>query len=189
MDATSLKLTNMPPMIFINKNIPGDRWRFTLAHELAHLVMHDTPTETMEDEADAFASEFLVPRDEVESQFSRCANIRLQDLANLKPFWKVSMGMLLMKASKLGFIDSNQNRYLWSQMAKMGYKTKEPNEIEREELNNYPNLFKYYSDVLKYSVEDMANTVFIPPLEFESLHGEGLDLPPPSPPRPSLRVV
>ncbi|MBK7012326.1 MAG: ImmA/IrrE family metallo-endopeptidase [Xanthomonadales bacterium] len=45
-------------MIFINKDVPGDRWRFTLAHELAHLVMHDIPKPDMEDEADEFASEF-----------------------------------------------------------------------------------------------------------------------------------
>ena len=40
-DGTSLWISETPPLIFINKDLPQDRYRFTLAHELGHLIMHD----------------------------------------------------------------------------------------------------------------------------------------------------
>ena len=171
MDATSIHLTDMPPLVFINKDLPGDRWRFTLAHELAHLVMHDTPTETMEDEADSFAGEFLTPALELRAQFKRLGKIRIQDLVNMKPYWQVSMQSLLVQAAKLNAINSNQKRYLWSTISRLGYRLREPNPIPVEKTQNYQNLFKYYKDVLGYSIEDMAKSVVLIPSEFESLHG------------------
>ena len=170
MDATSVYLTDMPPLVFINKNIPGDRWRYTLAHELAHLVMHNTPSEMMEDEADEFASEFLTPSVELSSQFKRMAKIRLQDLINLKPYWKVSAQSLLVQADKLGAINSNQKRYLWATISKLGYRLKEPNPIPVEKTQNYQNLIKYYREELCYSIEEMAKKVCLTPSEFEALH-------------------
>ena len=174
MDATSLRLTDAPPMIFINRDIPGDRFRYTLAHELGHLVMHDTPRETMEDEADAFAAELLMPGDEMRPQFQRIGRVRLQDLANLKPYWKVSMSALLMRATSIGHINRNQGRYLWMQMSKLGYRTKEPNPIEKEQISNYPNLLLYYTNELEFGIEDVAQTVAIWPREFELLHEAAL---------------
>ena len=169
-DGTSLKVNNMPPIIFINKDLPGDRWRFTLAHELAHLVMHDVPRESMEDEADEFAAEFLMPKVELKAQFSRMGRIRLQDLSNLKPYWKVSIASLIMRASALGFLTKNQARYLWMQMSKAGYRLREPNEIPQEAVSNYPNLFEYFTQNLGFGLDEMAKLTFIHPQVFESLH-------------------
>ena len=42
-------ISETPPLIFINKDLLQDRYRFTLAHELGHLIMHDIPHENMED--------------------------------------------------------------------------------------------------------------------------------------------
>lgn len=48
--------------------MPNDRKRFTLAHELGHIVMHlrsedfDKPEEEKEKEANLFAAEFLLPK-------------------------------------------------------------------------------------------------------------------------------
>ena len=43
---------NEQPVIFINVEVPTDRKRLTLAHELGHLVLHSVePTEDMEDRA------------------------------------------------------------------------------------------------------------------------------------------
>ncbi|WP_295455529.1 ImmA/IrrE family metallo-endopeptidase [uncultured Thiodictyon sp.] len=176
MDATSLRFNDMPPLVFINQEIPGDRWRFTLAHELAHLVLHDTPTEQMEDEADAFAAEFLMPDSELRPQFSRIERIRIQDLANLKPFWKVSMGALLVRANNLGFMNPNSYRYLWMQMAQMGFKTKEPNPIAKENIQNYPNLFAYFKS-LGYSLDDLCKTILAFRNDVESLHRFAMILP------------
>ena len=60
-DGVSYRVSDLPPMVFLNRARPADRLRFSLAHELGHLVMHRYPTTNMEDEADAFASELLMP--------------------------------------------------------------------------------------------------------------------------------
>ena len=46
----------LPPMFFLNEDIPGDRQRLTLAHELGHVVMHRVPTPEGEREAFEFGS-------------------------------------------------------------------------------------------------------------------------------------
>ena len=43
LDALSFRLPGLPPLIFMNSVVPGDRYRFTLAHELAHLALHNHP--------------------------------------------------------------------------------------------------------------------------------------------------
>ena len=171
MDATSLRLNEMPPMIFINMHIPGDRWRFTLAHELAHLICHDIPHEEMEDEADAFASELLMPGSELKAQFSRMKNIRLVDLANLKPYWKTSMQALLMKADELGHITNNQKRYLWASLSKQGWRTKEPNMLERETPSTYKKIFEYFLSTLQYKTKELGEMLMVSPLDLVELYG------------------
>lgn len=66
-DGLTMFTTNQAPVIWINRNIPNDRKRFTLAHELGHLVMHlrsenlEKPEDQKEIEANEFAGEFLMP--------------------------------------------------------------------------------------------------------------------------------
>jgi Zn-dependent peptidase ImmA (M78 family) len=161
----------MPPVVFINFDVPGDRWRWTLCHELAHLCMHDIPHETMEDEADAFAAEFLMPRVEMQAQFSRYARLRLQDFANFKQYWKTSMGSLIERAHDLGHLDGNQRRYLWMTMAKLGYRLKEPNPVEVEAPQTFKKIVQYFREELKYSPDDLGKLLKLNPRELESLHG------------------
>lgn len=169
MDGTSLKLNTLPPLIFMNRELPGDRWRFTLAHELAHLVMHDVPRESMEDEADAFAAELLMPAAEISQQFKRLRPLRLQDLADLKPYWRASMASLLMQAGKMDFVTPRQKQYLFQQMSMMGYRRKEPIEIPREQARAFEGLVAYFLGDLSYSVDELAASVNLLPREFRSV--------------------
>lgn len=174
MDATSLWLADSPPMIFISDQIPGDRWRFTLAHELAHLVMHDVPHDAMEDEADAFASELLMPAADLKAEFARLGQIKLRDLAEMKLYWKTSMAALLMRASHLGFLNENQSRYLWMTMSKLGYRSKnassEPNPIPREEPANAKKLMALFANELQFSIGDLARLMKLPVEDIKKLY-------------------
>ena len=125
----------------------------------------------MEDQADAFAAEFLLPEIELKPQFARIGKVRLQDLANLKPYWKVSMQALLMRASSLGRLQKSESQYLWMQIGKLNFRTKEPNPLPREEVKTYPAMVKFFEDELKYSLEEMATVLKVTPRELESLHG------------------
>lgn len=50
-DAIGRWIPGLPPIFCVNQNIPKDRLRFTLAHELGHMIMHDAASPEMEDEA------------------------------------------------------------------------------------------------------------------------------------------
>ena len=125
----------------------------------------------MENQADKFAAEFLLPEMELKPQFSRIGKIRLQDLANLKPFWKVSMQALLMRASSTGHIAKSEAQYLWMQISKLNYRKNEPNPLQKEEVKTYPAMVKFFEEELKFSKDEMASALNITPLELESLHG------------------
>lgn len=170
-DATSIRLAEIPPVIFISTRISSDRWRWTLVHELAHLLIHQVPTETMEDQADAFAAEFLLPEIELKPQFARIGKIRLQDLANLKPYWKVSMQALLMRATGLENLKKSEAQYLWMQISKLNYRMNEPNPLPKEAVKTYPEIMKFFEEQMEYSKDDMASVLNITPRELESLHG------------------
>ncbi len=58
---------------------PADRYRFSLAHELGHLVLHQSPGDsgTQERQADEFASEFLMPARDIRSAFQPRVDLEL----------------------------------------------------------------------------------------------------------------
>lgn len=158
-DATSLRLLEMPPLIFINKDIPGDRWRFTLAHELAHLIMHRIPHEKMEEEADEFAAEFLVPEIEVVPQFKLVPTLKLPDLIKLKEYWKVSIAMLVMRAKSLKIINDTQFRYQFMMLSKNGFRIDEPAPLHKEKPRNVEQIISTLVDHLGFTKEDIAKAL------------------------------
>jgi transcriptional regulator with XRE-family HTH domain len=65
-DATSIWPPKMPPIFFMGTNFPTDRIRFSLSHELGHIIMHqDSPNPYQEYQADEFAAEFLMPENDI----------------------------------------------------------------------------------------------------------------------------
>lgn len=170
MDGTGLWLNDMPPMIFINQDLPGDRWRFTLCHELAHFVMHEVPHELMEDEADAFAAEFLMPEVQLRADFARMGSIRLSNLVALKPYWKVAISALILRASDLGAINDYEKKRLFAARGDAGGNA-EPIQIDREPVQNLANILGYFRSDLKFQADDMRGLLKINPPELKSLYG------------------
>lgn len=158
-DGVSLRPTGLPPCIFLNESQPADRMRFTLAHELGHLVMHKTHNPEMEDQANAFAAALLVPRSDID--FGR--RITLSTLAHFKPIWKVSMAMLLVQAKVYNCITKSQSDYLWRQMSASGYRSQEPRELdfsaERPAFIN--DLIELHREQLEYSDEELSEKVLM----------------------------
>ncbi|MDR3580094.1 MAG: ImmA/IrrE family metallo-endopeptidase [Oryzomonas sp.] len=147
-----------PPIIFVNKNIPGDRLRFTLCHELGHIVMHKYPSEDMEKEADMFASELLMPEADIKPSL---AYLSLHKLSSLKLYWKVAMSALIYRAAKLGQITERQTKYLYMQLSKAGYRTREPAELDipKETPMLLKRLINIHMEDLSYTVKDLATIV------------------------------
>lgn len=111
-------------VILLNKTPPVDRRRWTLAHELGHLVMHADYADTdMEAQANAFAAEFLMPEAFI-GPYLR--NVTLGRLQALKQEWDVSMQALIQRAASLGKITRSQQMSLYKQLGNRGWRTREP---------------------------------------------------------------
>jgi Zn-dependent peptidase ImmA (M78 family) len=133
LDAFSTWIEGRQPVVVLNPMRPGDRQAFSLAHELGHLVMHYPLTagqEHIEDEANLFAAELLMPADAIRPELS--PPITLSLLAELKSRWRVSIGALLQRAKELQVVTDRQYKYLRMQMAQSGWTKREPVEIAPE---------------------------------------------------------
>lgn len=122
-DALSDWVLGRRPVLLANKHAPGDRQRFTLAHEAGHAVMHDAPGEMIEIQADRFAAELLMPAADIRGEFGR---VSLERLLELKSTWRVSAAALLRRAHTLGHVNDHTYRRLNTEMSAAGWKTQEP---------------------------------------------------------------
>lgn len=173
-DAVSYRVSDLPPLIFLNSSSPGDRQRFTLAHELGHLVMHKVPSECMEKEADEFASELLMPEEEIARELKE---LNMHKLWKLKPRWNVSMAALVKRAKMVGSIPANKEQYLWVQLSKSGYRLEEPVELYIE-----PEKPTFINKIIELNLEDcsridLSNKLYLSELEFAELYMTGEEKP------------
>jgi len=163
LDAQSHWIPGMPPLFFVNRDIPADRLRFTLSHEIGHIVMHRIPTPNIEEEADLFASAFLMPRDEIMSELSPFS---LERAMRLKRVWKVSIAALIMRAHHLGVIPEWKKRKLFTRMSAAGYRTKEPVTFEAEEAATVRRLIETYQKGMGYGTRELASQLALSEDEF-----------------------
>ena len=158
-DAVSFCTKRARPLFFISVFSPGDRLRFSLCHELGHIVMHQNEIRPdVEMEADRFAAEFLMPKRYIEPYLY---DLTLSKLASLKIQWKVSMAALLKRASDLKTITPNQSQYLWKQMSKYGYRQREPDHlaIPVEAPVLYREIVEVYRKDLEYDISELCKLV------------------------------
>lgn len=104
------------PVIGISVSIPGDRFRLTLGHELAHLLLHVKPGIDIESEATRFASILLFPPAEFDEQMPQRPQLR--DFVSLKSSWGVSAAALVYRAHELEYLNDDRYRALQIQMSK-----------------------------------------------------------------------
>jgi len=122
------------PVIAISSGRPSDRIKFSVAHELGHLVMHKivvARVAEMERDADKFAAEFLLPEKAMEYEIH--SPVTLTSIARLKLRWGVSMQALIRRAKDLDIITSRQYRYLFEQLSQRGWRVREPRNLDLPE--------------------------------------------------------
>ena len=171
-DGVTMRLRDVPPLIFLNKNAPPDRMRHSLAHELGHLVMHSVPTEAMESEADTFAGELLAPMAELRSDLIG-GRITLERLVQLKKFWRVSVASILYRAGKYGLLSENQSSYLWRQISAKGWKKREPDEtqFDPEVTQLFGHVLSLHEKELGYDAADFGRMLHLSPNDVRVLYG------------------
>jgi Zn-dependent peptidase ImmA (M78 family)/transcriptional regulator with XRE-family HTH domain len=111
------------PLVFLSpeKNDKA-RSRFDAAHELGHLVLHpdnEPGSKLLENQAHAFAAEFLMPRAEIIDQLPRRAD--WPTFHALKRHWGVSLRALVFRARFLGTLSEASYRRANQQLSMWGY--------------------------------------------------------------------
>jgi Zn-dependent peptidase ImmA (M78 family)/transcriptional regulator with XRE-family HTH domain len=160
-DACSMFVGDVP-VIFINQLLNAVRYRWTIAHELAHLVMHRIPSDSdeQEEQANRFASELLMPEDEIRPSL---LPITVDRLARQKLKWRVSMQAILYHAKNMGVIAERQFRYVCMIINKLGYREIEPhdNDIPKESPRLLRELIDMHLQDLSTTTHELAQELSI----------------------------
>ena len=147
----------------------GDRQRFTLAHELGHLVLHTRRrfVPDPEDEANRFAGAFLVPRHRAEEFVT--TDVTLRDFAQLKATWGVSIQAIIMRCSQLGLIDPARKTSLFKQISARGLRKNEPVKVHHETPALLSKLIEDRFDQGMFRYRRAAETLGLPALVLATL--------------------
>ncbi|MEO0636823.1 MAG: XRE family transcriptional regulator [Pseudomonadota bacterium] len=120
------------PCVFLNNQKSSERSRFDAAHELGHLVLHQRSAlsgNDVEKDADAFASNFLMPKEEFLTA-GRISNI--SEMMDLKQRWGVSLAAAIFRAYRLQMISKYQYETMFKEISVRGWRKSEPNSMKRE---------------------------------------------------------
>lgn len=124
------------PVAVVSMQVPDDRRRYNLAHELGHLLMRceGLPTKDEEGLANRFASALLVPASVARHELgTRRTRLDVNELAILKLKYGFSMQGWVRRAFDLGIIDAGQYRSLCVMFSRNRWKRVEPVKFEGNE--------------------------------------------------------
>jgi Zn-dependent peptidase ImmA (M78 family)/DNA-binding XRE family transcriptional regulator len=158
----------------INSQMPGDRIRWTLAHELGHIVMHRLPTPNMETEADEFAAEFLMPSQEIKPDLQ---SLYPEKLAGLKMRWQVAMTAILLHALKLGAVTERQYRTVIYRLAAEGITRANESagpHVPVEKPSLISELIDFHLSDLGYSLAQLSEFLWIKVSEFRKRYAHAV---------------
>lgn len=118
-------------LIALNSQRPGERMRFTAAHELGHWVMKlpdDMPEKDKENCCHRFAGAFLYPAHSVKGDFGshQRAHVHAQELLIAKRQYGLSMQAVLRRLKDLHLLSDAGYKTLSIQFSMRGWRTDEP---------------------------------------------------------------
>jgi Zn-dependent peptidase ImmA (M78 family) len=122
------------PFVFLNTMKTAERGRFDAAHELGHLVLHcegrDLTGVQAEQEANEFASAFLMPRESVVAHMP--ASPLVDQILQGKKIWNVSALALTYRLHDIGMLSDWHYRTACAELGRRGYRGQEPDGTQRE---------------------------------------------------------
>lgn len=129
-DAFSVPFPDWPVAVLGDDKAKCDRERFSAAHELGHLVMHDirnAGSKAIESQANRFAAAFLMPASDIRAELPATASWR--DLVMLKKRWGASIGALLRRAVTLNVMPETTYLQAVRYMSARGWRIDEPGDL------------------------------------------------------------
>ncbi|MBP2453484.1 XRE family transcriptional regulator [Mycolicibacterium lutetiense] len=111
----------------------GDRQRFTVAHEIGHIVLHKNRAVAIklrEQEAHHFAGAMFLPRDVASREISE--TLSLHGFMRLKAQYGLSIQAAIARGRTLGLISQERQRSLMIQISSRGWRKSEPVDVRPE---------------------------------------------------------
>lgn len=164
-DGVSLITSKGNPLIIINSKMSADRKRFTIAHELGHILLHECVDTFVPDcrdkekEANTFASELLYPES---LAFSQLTGLTLSKLPALKGYWKISMSAILEKARLLGCVNDSKYVQIRTEFSRRGWLKNEPYPVLIDDSGVVDKMVKIAKSELGYTDTTMRRTASLP---------------------------
>lgn len=152
-------------IIIVNRNMSNDRVRFTLAHELGHILMHQSvdfvisESRDREKEANAFASEFLLPSQALKTQL---VGMKFSDLPALKRYWHASMASIVRRSYDLGCMDRTKYTTFMTELSRNGWRKNEPYPVDIDNAVLFTSAYSLLSNELGYSDSTIADLTSLP---------------------------
>ncbi len=132
------------PVIVVNRKEWGERQRFTLAHELGHIVMDVSAKLDEEKAAHRFAGAFLMPAGALWAKIGKHrTSIGWDELFELKQIFGASVQAVTYRCKDLGIFNVSLFRRLFDEFTRRGWRTppyKEPYAKEGEKPKRFERL-------------------------------------------------
>lgn len=123
----------------INKSNKPDRIRFTLLHELAHLLLRfdEMSEKAKENLCHQFAGAMLLPEETLREELgAHRTKLSPQELGNIKKQYGISMQAIIMRARYCDIINEHYTKQLFSFFKQMDWRVDEPVDYQGVEQSN-----------------------------------------------------
>jgi Zn-dependent peptidase ImmA (M78 family)/DNA-binding XRE family transcriptional regulator len=164
---------NGMPVVVVGDQRPGDRQRFTLAHELGHLLLDNRLANGLDIESccNRFSGAFLLPKQSLINVLGEHRNsIEPRELSLLKQEFGISMTGILHRVEETEIISNNVYRQLRAEFNERGWSKKEPGEQYPKEITHIFEQMIFHALAEQYIGESKAAELMNMPLEsFRSL--------------------
>ena len=132
-------------LIALNADRPGERMRFTAAHELGHWVMKfpkDMSEKNIESCCNRFAGAFMYPTTSVTRDFGSHERSRVhpRELLIAKQSYGISMSAALRRLKDLNLLSDHGYQSSLIQFSKNGWRRAEPNQLLSESPRRFESL-------------------------------------------------
>ena len=131
---------NGRPYIAVNVSMPAERQRFTLIHELAHLVFSFQEDQDEERMVDGIAGAFLLPRADLLRELGPKRSDIRGDLRYIQREYGISMAAIVKRASQTGIITQTVYETTMKWMSANGLRTDEHSDMIPEKTHSLEQL-------------------------------------------------
>ncbi len=132
------------PVIVVHSGHWGERQRFTLAHELGHMVLDVAAKVDGEEAANRFAAAFLLPAETLRAEIGRRRkSIGWGELLELKRIFGASVQALILRCRDLGIFGPTLSQRLFDECVRRGWRKppyREPCAMQGEKPRRFERL-------------------------------------------------